>query len=310
MSGGPTEVCGLRLDGPLSPVGRRTSGPADLVMNAGPVGDGAEHVARLDGSDDHGVSVRRVGQAVFVRFNGLADVALDMATGTATIDVCDGWPPGMAEVLAGGPVLALALALSGRPCLHASAVSIGGRAVAFAGRSGAGKTTLAALACLAGADLVADDTLAMDVDGAEVRCLPGSRELRLRPAPAELLAGTGWPRRTTADERVAVLVGSETLAATTLSAIVVPAVGVDHLESVERLEGAAASAALLGCSRLVALQIPDHAVAMLDLTSVLARRVPVYRVTMGRLTTASVPRPVQEVLEAHLGAVRISGRSR
>lgn len=302
MIGGLTEVCGLRVDGPLSPVGRRTSGAADLVIDAGRVGDGAVHAARPDDSDDHGVTVRRVGQAVFVRFHGLADVALDMAAGTATIDVCDGWPPGMAEVLAGGPVLALALAVSGRPCLHASAVSIGGHAVAFAGRSGAGKTTLAALACLAGADLVADDTLALALGGAEVRCLPGSRELRLRPAPAELLAGTGWPRRTTADERVAVLVGSETLAETTLSAIVMPAVGVDHLESVERLQGAAASAALLGCSRLVALQIPDHLTAMLELTFALATRVPVYRVTMGRLTAPSVPRPVREVLEAHLGA--------
>ncbi len=37
MSGGTTEICGLRVSGPLSPVGRTASGTADLIMEAGPV---------------------------------------------------------------------------------------------------------------------------------------------------------------------------------------------------------------------------------------------------------------------------------
>src|SRR5579862_2093768 len=43
-----------------------------------------------------------------------------------------------------GPVLGLLLRLRGVVCLHASAVSLGGRAVAFAGPAGAGKSTTAA----------------------------------------------------------------------------------------------------------------------------------------------------------------------
>ncbi len=74
----------------------------------------------------------------------------------------------------------------------------------------------------------------------------------------------------------------------------------DGPRGVERLQGAAATAALLGCSRLVTLQIPDHARSMFELASTLARRVPVYRVTMGLLTRPALPEPVRAVLEEHL----------
>src|SRR5215469_301127 len=40
-----------------------------------------------------------------------------------------------------GPVLGFVLRLRGRTCLHASAVAVGGQAIALAGSSGAGKST-------------------------------------------------------------------------------------------------------------------------------------------------------------------------
>ncbi len=300
MTGGLTEVCGLRIGGGLLPVGRVASGIADLVIDAGRVVP-PDELALAD-AGDQAVTLRQTGDTVFVRFGGLADAMVDMLAGTATIDVHTGSPPGMDKVLAAGPVLALALALRDQPFLHASAVCARGRAVAFAGPSGGGKSTLAALACLAGAELVADDTLALAMNASEVRCLPGSRELRLRPASAELLAEAPWPRRTTADARVAVLAGSEKLAAPVLAAIVLPAVTVDGTEGVERLRGAAASSALLACSRLVAMQTPDHAHSMLELAATLARRVPIYRVSMQRLTRPILPEPVRALLQEHTGA--------
>ncbi|MBI2378684.1 MAG: hypothetical protein HYV07_32115 [Deltaproteobacteria bacterium] len=62
------------------------------------------------------------------------------------------WPPGLSEaevedvarVSLLGPGLILALALRDIFCIHASAVSLDGRAALFVGRSGAGKSTLAA----------------------------------------------------------------------------------------------------------------------------------------------------------------------
>ncbi|HVM13174.1 MAG TPA: hypothetical protein VM287_02455 [Egibacteraceae bacterium] len=270
-------------------------------MEPGPVTAG--ELDALDEPDGNRsmIAIRQVGDVTFVRFHGLADAVLDMPAGTATIAVYPDAPPGMGQVLAGGPVLALALALRGLPCLHASAVSISGQAVAFSGASGAGKSTLAALACQAGAELVADDTLALAVGPSAVQCLPGGRELRLRPASAELLAGSAWPRRTTADGRVAVLAGSEKLDTPALAVIVLPVISVDGTECVERLRGAAATSALLGCSRLVALQMPEHALSMLDLAATLAERVPIYRVTMRHLSRAALPEPVRAVVQEHLG---------
>lgn len=146
-------------------------------MAAGPVTAGGAQ-AETDGrqGNDTSVTLRQAGDVTFVHFRGLADAVIDLGSGTVKVDVCPDAPPGMDQVLAGGPVLALALALRGQRFLHARAVSIGGRAVAFAAPSGGGKSTLGALACQRGAELVADDTLALAVDASEVRCLPGSRE--------------------------------------------------------------------------------------------------------------------------------------
>ena len=59
-------------------------------------------------------------------------------------------------------VLPLAAVLRGTHVLHASAVALAGRAVAFMGRSGVGKTTLAGRIVAHGARLMTDDVLAVD----------------------------------------------------------------------------------------------------------------------------------------------------
>jgi hypothetical protein len=64
--------------------------------------------------------------------------------------------------------LPLASALQGMEVLHASAVCLDGRAVAFLGRPGAGKTTLATRLLARGARLLTDDVLAVTTDGATV----------------------------------------------------------------------------------------------------------------------------------------------
>jgi hypothetical protein len=64
--------------------------------------------------------------------------------------------------------LPLASVLRGMEVLHASAVCLDGRAVAFLGRSGAGKTTLATRLLARGARLLTDDVLALTTDGASV----------------------------------------------------------------------------------------------------------------------------------------------
>ena len=60
-----------------------------------------------------------------------------------------------------GPVLGIVLRLRGITCLHASAVSVGGKAIAFVGVEGAGKSTTAALFAQKGHAVLSDDIVAL-----------------------------------------------------------------------------------------------------------------------------------------------------
>lgn len=82
--------------------------------------------------------------------------------------------------------LPLWLESRGVTVLHAGAVARGGRAVAFVGPSGIGKSTLCAELVADGWSFVADDGLAVDEDAAGAwRCLPGPPWLRLWPSALE-----------------------------------------------------------------------------------------------------------------------------
>ena len=71
-------------------------------------------------------------------------------------------------------VLPLATLLRGLEVFHASAVVCDGRAVAFLGGSGAGKTTLALELCRLGASFLADDVLALELRDGRLLAHPGA----------------------------------------------------------------------------------------------------------------------------------------
>jgi hypothetical protein len=75
-----------------------------------------------------------------------------------------------------------ALASGRRFCIHASAVAIGGAAVAFLGRTGSGKSTLAAAFGLDGASIVTDDCLLLSRSHSRLIAVPTYPSLRLWPA--------------------------------------------------------------------------------------------------------------------------------
>jgi hypothetical protein len=84
------------------------------------------------------------------------------------------------------------LHLRGVTCLHASAVTIGGRAVAFCGPSGSGKSTVAAAMVLRGHALITDDVLPLRTSGNSAAAGPGLRELRLHPSTAAVIGAGGF----------------------------------------------------------------------------------------------------------------------
>lgn len=88
--------------------------------------------------------------------------------------------------------LPLAAALQGLELLHASAVGLGGVAVAFTAPSGAGKSSLGAHLVAAGATFLTDDVLALDTRNDVVEAYPGPA--RTSVAPHELRAMTRQAR--------------------------------------------------------------------------------------------------------------------
>ncbi len=117
-------------------------------------------------TDEHGTPIVQVwehGQAFYrLRYFDASEFLLDR-TGTR---VWARWPPAVSQaeitMCLLGPIIGFVLHLRGAPCLHASAVAVEGRAVAFLGHSGAGKSTTAAAFIRRGFRALTDDVLALD----------------------------------------------------------------------------------------------------------------------------------------------------
>ncbi len=73
--------------------------------------------------------------------------------------------------------------------LHATAVVIHGKAVAFLGDCGEGKSTLAAACLKAGHQLLTDDVLVLKEDDSRLMAYPGPPRLKLMPATAKRVLG-------------------------------------------------------------------------------------------------------------------------
>jgi hypothetical protein len=76
-------------------------------------------------------------------------------------------------------VVPLALSRQGRPSFHASVVTVPGGAVAFLGKTGTGKSTLAASFALEGAEFLTDDSLLVEESEDGCFALPSHPSLRL-----------------------------------------------------------------------------------------------------------------------------------
>jgi hypothetical protein len=89
-----------------------------------------------------------------------------------------------------GPVLAFALRLRGRTCLHASAVAIDDRAVALVGSPGAGKSTTAAAFAARGYPVLSDDLAALAEERNCFWVKPGYPRVNLWPDSVHALFGS------------------------------------------------------------------------------------------------------------------------
>lgn len=244
------------------------------------IADGRRLQAVTWGEEMQYSTVESADGSVLLRLHGTVDfvVGADRRTVEAWTDPsCE---PEMFGILVAGNLLATVLALRGETVLHASAVEVAGRAVAFVAHSGMGKSTLAALACARGARFVTDDLLRLHhADCGPVRCWPGMAENRLRRNLGEIVdpatAGDA-PTRTSIDGRT-VWRPSASASPPELAAIVLPVLD-DGQRDVEVRELPAGAALLELTRRPRILGWEDAAVrgrAFAELAR-LVRSVPVY----------------------------------
>ncbi len=123
-----------------------------------------------------------------LRYHSVADFRVDRQLCVIQVHLAPGQSPDYAALLLVGNVIASVRMLSGECVLHASAVEVNRRAVAFVGHSGMGKSTLAALSCAAGARLVTDDLLRVSLAKHGAFCHRGTAAIRLRPSAVANLA--------------------------------------------------------------------------------------------------------------------------
>jgi hypothetical protein len=264
--------------------------PADLAVSSRPprpipVDPAAGELLALRRSGGTDYSVTRAA-GVLIRFHGACDFQLTHELASCALTCAPSLSKEHAGLLLTGPVLSFLLVLRGQAVLHASAVAYANNVIAFAGPSGVGKSTLAALCCAAGARLVADDVLRTTFSGEDAWCYRGSARIRLRDG-ARSLADVLGPASPTVDGRSTVSPPRYGDSKSRLRAIVLPEVDRGARSPyVRRVTGAQGLADLLACQRVAGWNQPDIVRADFGRLAALAKRVPLLR--------ARIPWPPQD----------------
>jgi hypothetical protein len=223
----------------------------------------------------------RVDDGFLMRFRECGEFAI--TRDLTTIEVRED-PAGRTEllpILLAGTVGAFLLTLRGHLVLHASAVAVGDVALAFVGQSGQGKSTMAALMCVDGAELLTDDVLTVD-PGPPVSCIGGAPELRLREKAAPIArAHSEGAIRTTADERHAFAPRMADVRSRPLAAIVIPVPSRTATDvEAEELDPTKALFAILATPRVHGWRDKAVLAREFDMLGALVNSVPVFVATV------------------------------
>jgi hypothetical protein len=213
-----------------------------------------------------------------LRFHGVCDMEISPGLDRARLHVDPTADRRLPAVLATGLLVSCVLVLRGQLVLHASAVTVGPVVVAFVGRSGQGKSTLAALAVAQGALLVTDDILRVDVLEDATVCRVGATASRLRPPLPDLGDRLQLRPRRMPDGRSALPLPVADGDALPLAAIVLPfrRPGLDG-PVLTQLSRSAGLLALSACPRVLGWSDPRTRGEQFVALGRLAARVPVWQ---------------------------------
>lgn len=136
------------------------------------------------------VTLHRAGRTERIRYTDVVEFVFGPSGDRIDGRVLDPEYGHAVEIYLLGLVLAYWLERRGRLALHGSGVVLeDGRAVAFLGDKGSGKTSLGAAFLRDGCPLLTDDLLAVDVDRARPHAAPGYPQLRMWPDLARHFVG-------------------------------------------------------------------------------------------------------------------------
>jgi hypothetical protein len=182
---GPGSLFGYRVKSEL-PLDRLRRGDAprgtiEIRRATAPLdGDGGTEIGRLDhpdGSPLFTITERDDGFTAWCATSGT--FRAEPETGLIVTDA--GEPSPFWQDRTVNAIVPLLLSARGELMLHAAALGGDGRAVLLCGVSGRGKSTLAHALARLGADVVAEDSVAVTVDGERALAWPGPVGVRLRP---------------------------------------------------------------------------------------------------------------------------------
>ncbi|MGN6558781.1 MAG: HPr kinase/phosphorylase [Solirubrobacterales bacterium] len=224
-----------------------------------------------DGSVSFQIEAAEAGYRIHGPAYGTSVLAGD---GTSVRGVCgdegfDGW-----QRLLVAQVLPFAAVLQGLEVLHAGAVVFDGGAVAISGPSGAGKTSLALALVRRGAELLADDVVAVEGAGEELLAHPGAPIAGIDRAEVARLRAAG------AGEAGSLLAENEReqIARAEVAERPVPLQALFLLERRSEAQGAPQfepaddPRQLLGSTFNLLLASPERLAGLLDVCAQLARR--------------------------------------
>lgn len=184
----------LTSDRPLPELQAAATGAPEVSIAWAPAGPSERRpafAAWMTPSGGEWLAFAETVDGFLLTFEAHAQFHVSTDAARVTVRPFPGTPPATIRQLLLNQVLPLVLSRRGRLVLHASAVSWNGQVSAFVGRSGAGKSTMAAACAAEGAAVVTDDCLVLRRDGARWLAAPCDAGVRLWPHTLELL---GWPR--------------------------------------------------------------------------------------------------------------------
>ena len=207
-----------------------------------------------------------------LRFPGLADFEVS-GDGKEIL----AYPAGKTDAA----TVELALSRQGVPAFHASVVTVPGGAVAFLGKAGMGKSTLAASFALNDSEFLTDDSLVIDEDGSACFALPSHASLRLWEDSVDALIDAGTERAagisytTKARLLAGDALGYRDEAEPLLAAFLLDDKGVDGV-TIRALKGVARHMAWVNNSFLLDIEDAGLLAQHFDWTHRIARAVPTF----------------------------------